>query len=187
MALPHPFSESCEEFNTFKVWHIGEHFVHSSEPSDECLPMFPIALPLAVIRFHDPSVDVVPLSSEKISEASLLLRRKTLQEAFCSGKAAAKDCKNSVSEIWNVCCVALCLLNVREDMSAMRLSMPAIETEIEGEASLTWMRMARALVRRPAMTEREELSLFVQLTVGVLSHHAATCTCFKETRCSKTM
>jgi hypothetical protein len=69
------------------------------ELSDERAPMLPIALPLSVIRFHDPSVDVSPRSLEKINEASLLLRRKTRHESFCSGKAAAKDCKNSASEI----------------------------------------------------------------------------------------
>ena len=76
--------------------------------------------------------------------------------------------------------------NVREDMSAIRLSIPAIETETSGEASFSWMRSANARVRRPAMSDRDELSLFVQLTVGVLSHQAATCTCFSVTRCSRT-
>jgi hypothetical protein len=67
-------------------------------------------------------------------------------------------------------------LKVREDMSAIRLSIPEIETKTSGEASFSWMRSAKARVRRPAMIDRNELSLFVQLTVGVLSHHAATCT-----------
>jgi hypothetical protein len=69
-------------------------------------------------------------------------------------------------------------LNVREDMSAIRLSIPVIETETSGEASFSWMRSAKARVRLPATIDRDGLSLSVQLTVGVLSHHAATCTCF---------
>ena len=82
MASPYPFSERCEKFNTLGVWHTGEHFVHSSEWGGEGFPMLPITLPLSVIRFHDPSVDVFPLSSEKIREASLLLRRKTRHDSF---------------------------------------------------------------------------------------------------------
>jgi hypothetical protein len=41
-------------------------------------------------------------------------------------------------------------------------------------------------VRRLATMDFEELNLLVQLTVGVLSHHAATCTCLRQTRCSNT-
>ena len=99
MASPYPFSERCEKFDTLGVWHTGEHFVHSSEWVGELFPMLPIALPLSVIRFHDPSVDVSPLSSEKIREASLLLRQKMLHESFCRGKAAENDCKKASSEI----------------------------------------------------------------------------------------
>jgi hypothetical protein len=42
------------------------------------------------------------------------------------------------------------------------------------------MRSAKTRVSHPAMAEQDELSLFVQLTVGVLSHQqqAATWTCF---------
>jgi hypothetical protein len=141
--------------------------------------MLPKALPFLVIRRHDPSVDGSSLSLEKISKASLLLSRKMRQELFCRGNAVEKVCKNSRSEMWNVSRVAELRLNVRDDRSAMRLSTPAMDTDIRGEASLAWMRSANALVSRPAIRDREELSLLVQLTVGVLSHHAATCTCFK--------
>ena len=49
-----------------------------------------------------------------------------------------------------------------------------------------WMGMAKALVRRPAMGERVALSLFVQLTVGVLSHQVAMWTCRSGASCSRT-
>jgi hypothetical protein len=148
--------------------------------------MPPKTLPFPVIRLHDPSVDASPLSSEKIRKASLLLKRKTRQESFCNGKAVEKVCKNTSSGMVKVSAVAELRLNVRDEKSAMRLSTPAMETETSGDASFAWIRIAKARVRRPATCDREELSLFVQLTVGVLSHHAATWTCFKATRCSST-
>ena len=148
--------------------------------------MAPIALPLAVIRRHDPSVDASPLSSQQIRERSLLLSRKTRQESPCKGKEAEKDCKNSSSVIVKVLGAAEWRLKVRDAMSAILLSTPAMDTEINGDASFAWMRNARARTSRPATREREELSLLVQLTVGVLSHHAATWTWRRETRCSRT-
>ena len=148
--------------------------------------MTPVALPFFVIRRHDSSVDASPLSSEKTREANLLLKRKPRHELSCNGKAVANVCKNSLSEIWNVAVLAVLRWKVREATSAIRLLSPAMDTEINGDASLAWMRMARARVSRPAICEREELSLLVQLTVGVLSHHAATCTCLRSTRCSST-
>jgi hypothetical protein len=148
--------------------------------------MRPIADPFRVIRSHDPSVDVVPRSSEKIRELSLSLKRKMLHEPFCRGKVLANVCKNSVSEMVNVAAATECLLKVREATSAIRFLMPAMEMEIRGEASLACMRIANARARRPATADLEELSLFVQLTVGVLSHHAATWTCFSSTKCSST-
>jgi hypothetical protein len=36
---------------------LGEHGVHTSEGFDVLAPKLPIALPLVVIRSHDPSVD----------------------------------------------------------------------------------------------------------------------------------
>ena len=44
--------------------------------------------------------------------------------------------------------------------------------------------MSRACVRRPAMGDQDALSLFVQLTVGVLSHQVATWMCQRVARCS---
>jgi hypothetical protein len=78
VALPDPVSEAEKEVDAVGVWHVGEHFVHPSEGGDVLAPKLPIALPLMVIRSHDPSVDVLPRSSEKIREPSLLLKRKTL-------------------------------------------------------------------------------------------------------------
>jgi hypothetical protein len=148
--------------------------------------MLPIALPLFVIRFHDSSVDVSFRSSEKTREVSLLLSRKLRHEPFCKGKVEEKVCKKSSSLLVKVAASAVFRWNVRDAMSAMRFSMPAMDTEIRGDASLAWMRMASARARRPGMRDRGELSLFVQQTVGVLSHHAATCTCLRSTRCSST-
>lgn len=156
------------------------------EGLDEGPPMAPIALPFAVIRRHDPSVDASPLSSEQTFEISLSLRRKTRQESVWMGNVAANRCKKSMSDVSKVLRWAECRLNVREAMSAILLSVPAMETETSGEASLTWIRMASARTKRPATHDREELSLLVQLTVGVLSHHAATWTCLRDTICSNT-
>jgi hypothetical protein len=144
------------------------------EGVEEVAPKRPIALPFVVIRSHDPSVDVCPRSSEKISELSLSLTRKIRHESFCKGNEVAKDCKNWSSERRKVSDVADSPRNVREATSAIVLSTPAMESEIRGEASLAWMRRASARVSLLATIDRELLNLFVQLTVGVLSHHAAT-------------
>ena len=56
-----------------------------------------------------------------------------------------------------------------------------------GDAWLTWMRRARARTRRDATIDLDELSLLDQLTVGVLSHHAAACANLRLVRCSRTM
>jgi hypothetical protein len=112
--------------------------------------MTPIALPFLVIRRHDSSVDASPLSSEKTREANLLLKRKPRHKSFCNGKVVANVCKNSSSETVNVVVLAVLRWNVREAASAIRLLSPAMDTEISGEASLVWMRMARARVSRPA-------------------------------------
>ena len=63
--------------------------------------------------------------------------------------------------------------NVHDAVSAMVLSIPAMDNDVRWEASFTWMHMARALVRQPAIGDQEVLSLFVQLMVGVLSHQVA--------------
>jgi hypothetical protein len=118
---------------------------------------------------------------------SLLLRRKTRHEVFWRGKEDEKICKNSASEMANVSAVAVLRWKVRDAVSAIVLSVPAMETDIRGEASLAWSRMASARVSRPATLDRDELSLLVQLTVGVLSHQAATWTWRSDTRCSRTM
>ena len=161
-------SETENEFDSFKVWHIGEHGVHASERSSVFGPKTPIALPLAVIRSHDPSVDVSPRSSEKIREFSLSLRRKTRHESPCNGNDSEKERKKSASENWNVSDFAAVRLKVRDARSAIWLSVPAIDTEMRGDASFVWIRSASARVRRLATVERAQLSLFVQLTVGVL-------------------
>jgi hypothetical protein len=61
-----------------------------------------------------------------------------------------------------------------------------MDTDISGEASFAWMQRARALARRLATMDLDELSLLVQLTVGVLLHHAAMRTCRRQARCSNT-
>ena len=63
---------------------------------------------------------------------------------------------------------------VRKAVSAMVLLTPTMDNSMSGEASLMWMHIARALIRRPVIGEWEALSLFVQLTVGVLSHQMVT-------------
>ena len=153
VSLPDPDSETEKEVDSDGVWHIGEHGVQSTEGTDVLLPMHPIAEPFVVIRSHDPSVDVVPRSSEKIRELSLSLTRKMLHESFCSGKVSEKSCKNSVSEMANVLAATECRLKVREATSAIRFLTPAMETKIRGEASLAWMRMANARARRPATAD----------------------------------
>lgn len=53
-----PAIENEKEVNSVRVWDIlSEHGVHSLEGSDEFGPKF---------RSHDPSIDVLPRSSEKI-------------------------------------------------------------------------------------------------------------------------
>ena len=72
---------------------------------------------------------------------------------------------------------------VPEAVSAMVLSRPAMDNKVSGDASLTWMCMAKALVRWPAMGEWVALSLFVQLMVGVLSHQVAMWMCQSGMSC----
>jgi hypothetical protein len=64
--------------------------------------MLPITLPFFVIRRHDASVNVFPLSSEKTSEVILELRRKLRQEVSCKGKVELNKCKKLSSERVNV-------------------------------------------------------------------------------------
>jgi hypothetical protein len=117
---------------------------------------------------------------------SLSLKRKTRQELFWRGKREEKVCKKSRSGMANVLVVAEFRWKVREAVSAIVFCVPAMDTDISGDASLAWSRMASARVSRPATLEREELSLLVQLTVGVLSHQAATWTYWSDTKCSRT-
>ena len=79
--------------------------------------------------------------------------------------------------------VAVLRWKVREAVLAMVLLMPAMDNKVSGDASLTWMRIAKALVRWPAMGERVALSLFVQLMVGVLSHQVAMWMCRSGASC----
>ena len=81
--------------------------------------------------------------------------------------------KNSSSGMVKVSSVTVLQWNMHDAVSAMVLLTPAMDNDVRGEASFTWTRMAGALVRRPAIGDREALSLFVQLMVGVLSHQAA--------------
>ena len=109
-----------------------------------------------------------------MQETSLLLKRQPCHEQFCRGnKEELKVSKNSSSGMVKVSSVAVLQWNVCDAVSAMVLSTPAMDNDVRGEASFTWMHMARALVRQPAIGDQEVLSLFVQLTVGVLSHQAA--------------
>jgi hypothetical protein len=82
------------------------------------------------------NVDVLPRSSENIRKQSLPLKRKARHELHWSGKEVANDCKNFVSEIVNVLAVAEVRLNVRDAISAMVMIMPAMDTEMSGDASL---------------------------------------------------
>lgn len=137
VTAPDPFSNCSEQFDAFGCWDCGEQGVHASKGFDEVSPMVPIALPLTVIRRHDPSVDASPLSSEQTREMSLSLNRKTRQELFCRGKVEENNCKNSVSDIWKVLSVTEWQLKVRDAISAILLSVPVMETDTRGEASLT--------------------------------------------------
>ena len=74
----------------------------------------------------------------------------------------------------------------RDATSAILFSMPAIDTVTRGEASLTLMRIMRARTRRCPIFDLLEVMRRAQLTVDVLSHQAATCSCFRSTRSSST-
>ena len=82
--------------------------------------------------------------------------------------------KNSSLGMLKVKSVAVLWWKVHNAVSAMVLSTPAMDNNVSGEASLMWIRIARALVRCPVIGEQEALSLLVQLMVGVLSHQAVT-------------
>ena len=179
-------SKSGKEFDAVERGDGGEHGVHATEGGDKLLSMVPIVPPFLVSRRHNTSVNALPFSSEQTRETSLLLRRKPCHEQFCSGKEELNVSKNSLSVMLNVLSVAMLRWKVHEAVSAMVLSMPAMDNDVSGDASLMWMRMAKALVRRPAMGERVALSLFVQLTVGVLLHQAATWTCQSGASCLRT-
>jgi hypothetical protein len=74
----------------------------------------------------------------------------------------------------------------RDATSAILLRMPAMETVTSGEASLTLMRIMRARTRRWPIFDLLEVMRRAQLTVEVLSHHAATCSCLRSTSSSST-
>jgi hypothetical protein len=74
----------------------------------------------------------------------------------------------------------------REATSAMSFRQPWMETVTSGEAWLTLIRIMRARTRRWPMRERLEVMRRAQLTVDVLSHHAATCSCLRRTSISNT-
>jgi hypothetical protein len=144
------------------------------EGLDELGPMTPIALPLLGIRSHDPSVDVIPRSSEKISILSFVLNRNIFQELACGwGNLELNMCKNFSSDTWNVSPEAFCLLKIREAVSAILLRTPAIDHVCNGDAWFVCSLTANARTSRAATIDLDELILLAQLTVGVLSHHAA--------------
>jgi hypothetical protein len=99
-------------------------------------PNLSIALPFGVIRNNDPSVDVLPRSSEKIRKQSLSLKRKARHELPWSGKELQKIVRILASEILNVPAVPEFRLNVRDAISAMVLITPAMDAEMSGDASL---------------------------------------------------
>ena len=181
------FGKGGDEFDSVIGGDVGEHGVHVMEGFDELFPMVPVMLPFHVRCRHNASIDTLPFSSEKTCEAILLLRRKPHHKQFCSGKEELKVSKKSLSEMTNVWLVAMLQWKVHDAMSAIVLLTPAMDREVSGDALLTWMCMVSACMRRPAIGECDVLSLLVQLTVGVLSHHAATCTCCRGTRCSRLM
>ena len=193
MRLPWPqvpvrtycFSKGGDELNAVIKGDICEHGVHVTERFEELFPMVSTALPFHVRHHHDASIDALPFSSEKTHEAILLFRWKPCHEQFCSGKDELNVSKISVSEMTNVWSVAVLRWKVHDAVSAIVLLTPAIDRDVSRDASLTWMRIARACVRWPAIGERDTLSLLVQLTVGVLSHQAVMWTCHSGTRCSR--
>ena len=181
------FSKGGDEFNSVISGDIGEHGVHVMEGFDELFPMVPVMLPFSMRCHHDTSIDALPFSSEKMHEAILLLRQKPCHEQFCNGKEELKVSKKLLSEMTNVWLVAMLRWKVCDAVSAIVLLIPAMDREVSRDTSLTWMCMASTCVRQPAIGECDALSLLVQLTVGVLSHHAATCSCHRGTRCSRLM
>ena len=181
------FGKGGDEFDSVVGGDVGEHGVHVTEGFDKLFPMAPVMLPFCVRRRHDASINASPFSSEKTHEAILLLRWKPCHEQFCSGKEELKVSKKSLSEMANVWLVAMLRWKVRDAVSAIVLSTPAMDREVSRDTSLTWMHMVSARMRWPVIGEHDALSLLVQLTVGVLSHHAAMCTCHRGMRCSRLM
>ena len=79
------------------------------------------------------------------------------------------------------------LPNEREAMSAISFAIPAMDWMMSGEALFARRRMDNAATIRCATFDLVDLSLLVQPTVGVLSDHAAMCSCLSEsTICSRT-
>ena len=58
-----------------------------------------------------------------------------------------KVSKNSSSGMVKVSSVTVLWWNVHDAVLAMVLLTPAMDNDVRGEASFTWMHMARALVR----------------------------------------
>ena len=58
-------SEGSEEFDVVGSGGGGEHGVHTTEGSDESLPMVPVAPPFFVSRLHNASIDASPFSLEQ--------------------------------------------------------------------------------------------------------------------------
>jgi len=144
--------------------------------------MCPIVAPFFVIRSHDSILDGLCCSLEITSEQTLFGSRNIVQEAFCGrGKRRENSCKKMSSSAVSNTSVAW-EPKAHDAMSAMTFSVPAMDTVINGDASFTWMWRDRARMSRAATHDLDELSLFAQLTVGVLSHHAATCTCLSSVR-----
>ena len=58
-------SKGGEEFDAVKCGGGGEHGVHTTEGSNESLPMVPVVPPFFVSRLHDASINALPFSLEQ--------------------------------------------------------------------------------------------------------------------------
>jgi hypothetical protein len=129
-----------------------------------------------------------PRSSEKTKELSLVLSWNSSQESSWSrGNWVLKEFKKEGLEEAKVAAEALPAGSKEcEATSAMSFRQPWIETATSGEASLTLLLIMRARTRQWPMRERLDVIRRAQLTVEVLSHHAATCSFLRRTSISRT-
>ena len=184
-ARPDPFSKSKDEDNFVFVWRSFKIGVHLTADG-KVFPMLPMLPPFLVICLHDSGTDVSPQSSEFTSCFSLEFGRKHCHDLFCGrGKARSKCVRNAASDLKKF--AVPCLPKDRDALSANVLVMPDMDKVANGEARWSRCRMASAMTSRLAILDLVELSRLAQLTVGVLSDQAATCSCFRlGTNCSRT-